>query len=776
MAQPPEAAEPPRAADQPNDAGQSNAGVRPTDAVRPDVAKRPNAAGQSSAAALSTAAPNTAALNTPEPNAAELNTADQPRAADQRQLVEPPQRPDLRLAADFPAADLREWQRLALGVLRKSGAAGDGTSSEAVDELLATVDYSGVRIKPLYTAADQAPAAGLPGHSPFIRGGRAANGPWDIRQRHADPDAKATREAVLADLENGATSIWLAGIAPADLPEALDGVQLNLAAVVLDNGAGTEAAAEIFLGLPGAEKLGNLGADPLGWQARTGEPADLGMLGRLARRAAAVGGGTTGNITTGNITTGSITAGSITAGNITAGNITAGNITAGNITTGNITAGLRVATVDATPYHDAGGSDAEELGFAAATGVAYLRALVDAGLSTGMALRQLEFRYAATADQFATIAKLRAARRIWARIAQVCEVPHLGAQVQHAVTSDAMMTSRDPWGNLLRTTIACFAAGVGGADAVTVQPFDARLGLPDGFSRRIARNTQSLLVEEANVARVLDPAGGSWYVESLTDALAHAAWDVFTEVERAGGMRAALDSGLVADRIEATWQRRADNLAHRRDPITGVSEFPLLEERRPQRAPAPLPPSGGLPRRWYAQSFELLRDAADAAGADGEPPTVTLVTLGPPSAHSARASFAANLFAAGGIKTVQSGLDGTAGQPAGATAKPDSTTGQPAGATAKVVCICGSDRSYQEQAAVAARRLKEQGVQKVWLAGRPPKGGDDEAGGAGYDGVDDYLYAGCDALRVLRQTHEDLGVRDLRVRDLGMRDLGGTAQ
>ncbi len=337
-----------------------------------------------------------------------------------------------------------------------------------------------------------------------------------------------------------------------------------------------------------------------------------------------------------------------------------------------------------------------------------------------MALRRLEFRYAAGADQFATIAKLRAARRIWARVAQVCEVPHLGAQRQHAVTSDAMMTARDPWVNLLRTTIACFAAGVGGADAVTVQPFDLRLGLPDGFSRRIARNTQSLLIEEANVARVLDPAGGSWFVESLTDALAHAAWDVFTEVERAGGMAAALRSGLVADRLEATWQRRAENLAHRRDPITGVSEFPNLEERRPVRAPAPLPPSGGLPRRWYAQGFELLRDAADAAP---QAPTVNLVTLGPVAAHAARMSFAANLFAAGGIRIVHNG-------------------------SGNVACICGSDRSYAEEAAATAQRLKAEGAQKVWLAGKP----------GGYGGVDDYLYSGCDALAVLQQTHRDLEV------------------
>ncbi len=574
----------------------------------------------------------------------------------------------MRLGADFDAGDLEQWQRLALAVLRKAGRAGDDTPPEAVRELLGTVSYDGIDVAPLFTAADTAalPPVGWPGQTPFIRGGSAAPRGWDVRQRHTDPDAKATREAVLADLENGATSIWLDGIAPGSIPEVLDGVYLDLAPVVLDCGADTEAAASAFLDLPGEDKRGNLGADPLGWQAKTGQPADLGMLGRLVKKTP-----------------------------------------------------VPVATVDATPYHEAGGSDAEELGFAAATGLAYLRAFVDAGLSTGMALRQLEFRYAAGADQFATIAKLRAARRIWARIATVCELPHLGAQVQHAVTSAAMMTARDPWVNLLRTTVACFAAGVGGADAVTVLPFDARLGLPDGFSRRIARNTSTLLVEEANVARVLDPAGGSWFVESLTDALAHAAWDVFTDVERAGGMGAALDAGLVADRVAATWQRRADRLAHRLDPITGVSEFASLEERRPTRSPAPPPPAGGLPRHRYAEAFEDLRDAAD-----GSDRTVSLVTLGPVAAHTARASFAANLFAAGGIRTVHNGPN------------------------PEVACICGSDRSYAEEAAQTARRLKAEGVRTVWLAGKP----------AGYEHVDDYLYTGCDALAVLRRTHLDLGL------------------
>jgi methylmalonyl-CoA mutase len=161
-----------------------------------------------------------------------------------------------------------------------------------------------------------------------------------------------------------------------------------------------------------------------------------------------------------------------------------------------------------------------------------------------------------------------------------------------------MMSRRDPWVNMLRTTLACFGAGVGGADAITVQPFDAAIGRPDGFARRIARNTSSLLVMESHVARVIDPAGGSWYVERLTDDLAGAAWDWFTEIERSGGIVAALESGLVERRLAGTWARRADNLAHRRDALTGVSEFPNLTEKPVVRLPRPVvapPAEGALP-------------------------------------------------------------------------------------------------------------------------------------------------------------------------------------
>ncbi|MFB9431518.1 methylmalonyl-CoA mutase small subunit [Streptoalloteichus tenebrarius] len=619
-------------------------------------------------------------------------------------------REELSLAADFPAPGRDQWRELVAGVLRKAGRDLENLTGP-VEDLLATTTYDGVTVAPLHTAEDDVPDPGLPGLPPFVRGGRPEGGVvsgWDARQRHAHPDPAVTREAVLADLENGGTSLWLVlgeeGLPVEALPEALADVYLDLAPVVLDAGARTEEAADLLLRLAADRQVpphalaGNLGADPLGLRARTGVDHSLSVATELALRCA------------------------------------------------NGFERLRAITVDALPYHEAGGSDAEELGCSVATGVAYLRALTGAGLDVDAAFRQLEFRYAATADQFLTIAKLRAARRLWARVGEVCGAGEaVRGQRQHAVTSPAMMTARDPWVNMLRTTVACFAAGVGGADAVTVQPFDTRLGLPDAFARRIARNTHSLLLEESNVARVIDPAGGSWYVERLTDELAAAAWAWFTEIERAGGMAAALADGLVARRLEETWRRRADRIAHRKDPITGVSEFPNLAERLPERAPAPAPSGGGLPRHRYAEEFEALRDRSDAhLAATGSRPAVFLATLGPVAAHTARATFAANLFQAGGIETPTSG----------ATADPGEIATAFTASGATVACLCSSDKVYAESAAPVARALKAAGAIRIWLAGKPGE----RAGSDAESGVDGYLFAGCDALDVLRTTLRDLGV------------------
>lgn len=591
----------------------------------------------------------------------------------------------LSLAAEFPDATHEQWQHLVEGVLRKSG---KDVSGPAAVEALSTVLEDGLRTRPLYTARDAAPDPGLPGFAPFVRGGRAEGntaGGWDLRQRHT-----AVADGVpLADLENGVTSLWLVlgegGIPVSSLGRVLDRVYLDLAPVALDAGADVEPAARELLrlyeerGVAKEAARGNLGGDPLGHEARTGKPSAFAPVASLARLCAEE------------------------------------------------YPGLRALTVDALPYHEAGGSAAQELGSSLATGVAYLRELTEAGLTVEQACTQLEFRYAATADQFLTIAKLRAARRLWARVTEVCGAP--SAQVQHAVTSPVMMTRRDPWVNMLRTTVATLAAGVGGADAVTVLPFDHALGLPDAFARRIARNTSTILIEESHLARVIDPAGGSWYVESLTDELARAGWEFFQRIEQAGGQAAALRSGRLGQDLAATWEARTGKLAKRREPVTGVSEFPHLAEPPVEREPAPEPPSGGLPRVRRDEAFEALRARSDAhLAATGSRPRIFLAALGPAAAHTARLTFASNLFQAGGVEPVTEG------------------TFEESGATE--VCLCSSDALYEERAESVTAEFRSAGATHVFLAGRPGQ----------YTDVDSYVFAGCDAVAVLSATLDRMGV------------------
>jgi methylmalonyl-CoA mutase len=589
----------------------------------------------------------------------------------------------LSLAADFPAASRAQWQ----GVLIKSGKEASGAVAE---EALSTPLEDGLVIQPLYTADDTAPDPGFPGFAPFVRGGRAEGnivGGWDVRQQYAAPDSTA----VLADMENGATSLWLVvgadSIPVSSLRQTLDGVHLNLAPVILDAGHDVAPAAAELLrlyeeqGIPRATARGNLGADPLGHEARTGRALDLAPVIPLARLCAEE------------------------------------------------YPGLRALTVDALPYHEAGGSAAQELGSALATAVAYLRELTEAGLSIEQACTQIEFRYAATADQFLTIAKLRAARRLWARVTEVCGAPRAGAQLQHAVTSPVMMTRRDPWVNMLRTTIATLAAGAGGADSVTVLPFDHALGLPDVFARRIARNTSTILIEESHLSRVIDPAGGSWYIERLTDQLAHAGWAFFRAVQRAGGQAAALRSGMIRERLAETWSARSARLAERLEPVTGVSEFPHLAEKPVVREPAPEPPSGGLPRVRRDEAFEALRARSDAhLEATGSRPRVYLAAIGPAAAHTARLTFASNLFQAGGIEPVMEGGFEDSG--------------------AREACLCSSDALYQEQAEAMAAKLRSAGAEHVFLAGRPGR----------HTGIDTYVFSGCDAVAVLSAALDRMGV------------------
>ncbi|MCD2193968.1 methylmalonyl-CoA mutase family protein [Actinomycetospora endophytica] len=612
---------------------------------------------------------------------------------------------ELTLAAEFDTPARARWRELVAEALSKSGREVQAEDAEAA---IATATDDGFDIAALYTAEDAPDVpTGAPGLPPFTRAsrpeGHVAEG-WYRRQRHAfgaDIAPKDAHETLMADLENGVSSLWLvlgdAGGPPVDaLPALLEGVFLDLAPVGLEAGRDTPDAAATLLRLASEHGVttslgGSLGYDPL--LARTHGGAALTdafteSMVEHSRTAAAQH------------------------------------------------PSLATLVADGLPYHEAGGSDGQELGAALAAGLHAVRVLNDAGLSVDDAFARVEFRLAATADQFSTLAKLRAARRCWERIGSVAGASaEARAMRQHAVTSPAMMTARDPWVNILRTTIAAVGAGLGGADAVTVLPFDTALGLPDDFALRIARNTQALLLEESHLAHVIDPAGGSWCVESLTDALAHAAWEVFTTVEGAGGIEAALDDGSLAVALEETWTARADRIGHRKDPITGVSEFPNLHESLPSRTPSggPGEEAGGLPRRRYAQVFEVLRDRADA---QQERPQAFLATVGALAQYTARASFATNLLHAGGIDVVD-GPGGTGIDEIVAAFRESGTT---------VAVVASSDKVYAEHAAPLATALAEAGATRVLLAGSPKTEGLGPDDGTALTG---YLYTGCDAAALL---------------------------
>jgi methylmalonyl-CoA mutase len=586
-----------------------------------------------------------------------------------------PEQGTLSLSDPGDRWSVSDWERAAAGVLRKSRRLRDEDPDDLVWERLTRTTLDDVPVPPLGTAADL---------DDLVTSGRPARaGDWDVRAHVSGPDAAGARAAALVDLDGGVTSLWVetgAGLGAGDLAAALDGVLLDLAPVVLDAPGDPVAAAEALVALLGERGVTpapgtNLGADPVAARVRqvdAGTPAadlaDLVAVARLARDAGTLG-----------------------------------------------------VVVDATAVHDLGASDAQELGYALAVAAAYLRALTAAGFEVAEAAGLVEFRFAATDEQFPTIAKLRAARRLWARMLELSGAAGV-EQRQHVVTSRPMMSRYDPWVNMLRTTVAAFAAGVGGADSLTVLPFDSVLGRPDGLGRRIARNTSALLIAESHVAHVADPAGGAYAVERLTDDLAAAGWAELGRVEAAGGVLAALDDGSLKARIDETVARREDQVAHRTRAITGLTEFPNLAETLPEREP-----DAGAPRvRRYGASFEALRDEPPAA-------PVFLATMGTVAAHTARATFAANLLAAGGIAT----------DVAGPTAGVDDVLAAYDGQA--VACLAGPDPAYAEWGAALVAALREAGARWVVVAGKP-----------GDLGVDDSCAVGVNALTFLTTTREKL--------------------
>ncbi|MEH2507557.1 methylmalonyl-CoA mutase [Bradyrhizobium sp. AZCC 1578] len=608
---------------------------------------------------------------------------------------------ELTLAAEFPAATYEDWRKLVDGVLKG-----------APFEKLVSKTSDGLKIDPIYRRAKgAAPVAG-----------RAAAVPWQVMQQIDHPDAKAANAQALHDLENGATGLILvfAGANAAHgfgLDPSAEAVEAVLDGIYLDAGIGIElqiGPQSRMAAIHVAEYIKRKGLNPAACDIRFG----LDPLGSCA-----------------------VSGSSPHSWDEIVPAVT-------SAIQGLTAMGFKgpFAAADGRVIHDAGGSEAQELAFVLASGVAYLRAIEQAGITLEDAQGMVYARLAADADQFLTLAKFRALRLLWARIEQACGLTPKPLFIA-ADTAWRMLTQRDPYVNMLRATMATFSAGLGGANAITVLPHTLALGLPDPFARRVARNTQLVLLEESNLAKVSDPAAGSGGIETLTRQLCEAAWSLFQEIEKAGGMFAGLEQNVIQRKVAATRAAREANIAKRRDVLTGASEFPNLHEDEIavlEAAPIVLPPYGEAKYKFdpltpirLAAPFEALRDKSDEKlKASGARPKIFLANLGTPAAFTARATFAKSFFETGGIEALD-----TQG-----FADPAALANAFAASGATMACLCSSDKVYAEHAEHAAKALQAAGAKHIYLAGRP---GTQEAA-LRSAGVADFIFAGGDALAMLQ--------------------------
>ncbi len=592
------------------------------------------------------------------------------------------------------AADEADWRALVEQGLK--GASWERLVGKTAD---------GIPIEPLYrepnihTATD---VSGMPGAAPFVRGSGKSG--WLIRQSFEHPNPERTNSDILADLQGGVGAIELAidpdgknGVAirsAADLDLALADVILEAAPVALDAGAHGETAAVLLRNkLKGVAAPGTaFNLDPIGTQLRTSADQNEAAL-------------------------------------------------AAYLFTAHTTRDLpnaRYLRVDARIVHEAGGSDAQEIAYALHCGITYLRGLETRALGIEDGARAIGFAVAVGPDALIDAAKLRALRLCWARVLQAAgAAPEHRAAHIHAFTSRRMMTRYDAWTNILRVTTAAVAAAIGGADEITTYPLTDALGLPTPFARRVARNTQHVLLEECRLGHVADPAGGAWFVEKLTRDIAERAWSLMQQME-AHAAPLELLRGWVFEACD----RRRTAIATRREAITGVTDFPLLGAKPPEFEPTDnRSPTGAFaPIRW-AEPFEALRAKADAAGS----PRIFFANLGALAEFGPRAQWARNLFASSGVHSIG---------PEEAHATMESLVEAFRMAKARVAVVTGTDARYAEHAENAAQRLKAAGADWVVLAGKP---GEREAA-LRAAGVDQFVFAGQNALSELETLHAALGI------------------
>ena len=604
------------------------------------------------------------------------------------------------VSSAFPRYAESDWRKAAEAALK-------GGSLEALQSKTA----DGFALAPLY------------GRRTGPRATRGRAGPWRVLTRIDHPEPGDASAQALEDLASGADGLQIVfagatgaygfGLAKGDaaaLHRAFDGVRFDEgAALELDLGVDAEAEAKgvaALIARSGARLDAvdvSFGLDPLGLLIRAGRsvrswPEDARALAGLV--ASLKGDGFRGPF----------------------------------------------ASADARAIHAAGGTPAQELAFAIGAALSYLRALSENGFSPEAARDAIAFRMAADADEFATLAKFRALRLLWARVEDVSGLAQRPARI-HAESAWRTMTARDPFVNVMRGALAAFSAGLGGADSVALLPLSQAIGLPDAFARRLARNTQLIELRESQLGFVADPAAGAGVFEALTQALCEKAWALFQAQESAGGLPAALQSGKFQQDVRDAGGALRRDVARLKAPITGVSAHPDLAEAKVEVLPATpvkfefagegfAPPLEAI---RLSEPFERVRNAADCVKArKGARPRVWLAGIGPASRYPRRIAYARELFEVGGLET-------STGEGAADAAQ---VAAQFADAGTKLVCLCGTDESYLASAEKFALALRKAGVDYLLLAGKPPY--EIEAAWRAA-GIDAFIFAGCDALDILEE-------------------------
>ena len=666
------------------------------------------------------------------------------------------------LFKEFPPVSKKEWKEQVVKDLK----------GKPFDKLIWKT-YENINIEPFYTDSDletlEHQIKSRPGESPFIRGARSSSNDWQINQEINHEDIKLANQLALSSLNSGADSLsFICGIRDerysgipiqnkGDIALLLNNIDIRTVPIHFKCGSSSIGILSLYIneakkrGVNSEDLSGSVDCDPL---------KDLSLNGSFSQ------------------------------GENNSFNELYALISYLNQSIPNFK-GLKV---NSSQFHDSGASITQELAFTLSSGVKYLDRLTDMDLTVDQITKQMTFSFSIGSNYFMEIAKLRAARMLWARIIELYKPKKESSNLMSIEVQNSSWnkTQYDPFVNLLRGTVETMAGALGGAGTITVRSFDSEYKTPDEFSLRMSRNTQLVLKNESYLERVADPSAGSYYIESLTNSIAAEAWKLFQEIESNGGFVESLKSGAIQKAIEQTRTSRDMNIATRKDTVLGVNQYPnstehILLKIENELMGAKIKKSGNqlnspdelsiefateylsndeayvgdliyqgandseiqietLKPYRGAQVFEELRLATEKHAQDtGHTPVVFLLTIGNPSMRSARASFAANFFGCAGYNIINNiGFD-----------TPEDGAKNAIENNADIVVICSSDNEYPNFTEAITSKLHQINSEiKIIIAGNPTEHIEELQDA----GVDDFIHIRSNALEILSKYQKVLGI------------------